>query len=127
MRLQPRTGPIQPYADALVGFKYFFTETSVDGVDFGDDDVIASSTNLDDAAFSYGFGAGIDIEVFNGMLSEKSPGQVYINLGARYLYGAQAEYLEKGAIQREGGRVILDPVRSQTNMLLPQLGVTFRF
>src|SRR5262245_58474779 len=46
LRAQPRTGPVRPYVDGLIGLKHLFTRTSVS--DIFDDETIASSTDLSD-------------------------------------------------------------------------------
>ena len=122
LRLQPPTGSFQPYVDGLFGFKYFFTETSISDEDYGGDFAIASSTNFDDAALSYGVGGGLDIEIHRGQ--RKS---VFINVGARYLFGSEAEYLKEGSIERRNGRVFFTTDRSETDLLIMQLGITLKF
>ena len=120
LRLQPPTGSFQPYIDGLFGFKYFFTETSIN--DEHGDFAIASSTNFDDAALSYGVGGGLDFEIHRG--HRKS---VFINVGARYLFGSEAEYLKEGSIERRNGRVFFTTERSETDILITQLGITMKF
>ena len=122
LRLQPPSGFVQPYVDGLFGFKYFFTETSISDEDFRGDEPIASSTNFDDAALSYGLGGGLDIQVYQGRKAA-----VLINAGARYLFGSEAEYLKEGSIERRNGRVFFTTERSETNILIAQLGVTLKF
>ena len=122
LRLQPPTGSFQPYVDGLFGFKYFFTETSISDEDYGGDFAIASSTNFDDAALSYGVGGGLNIEIHRGQ--RKS---LFINVGARYLFGSEAEYLKEGSIERRNGRVFFTTERSETDILITQLGMTMKF
>jgi len=57
LRLQPNTGLLRPYLEGAVGGNYLFTKTSIEN-EGGDGEEIASSTNLDDFAFSYGGGGG---------------------------------------------------------------------
>ena len=121
LRLQPPSGAVQPYLDGLFGMKYFFTETTVRDDDFFDEE-IASTTNFDDAALSYGVGGGIDI-----LLHQGRGKAVMINAGARYLFGTEAEYLQEGAIERRNGRVFFSTDRSETNLLIAQLGITLKF
>ena len=125
LRIQPQTGALQPYAEALFGFKYLFTRTSVEN-QFSDEE-IAASVNFDDFASSYGIGAGLDIQVFQGLNDNSRPYSIMINLGARYLLGSSAEYLEKGSTSQVDGELRFDVTRSRTDMILPQLGVTFLF
>ncbi|ARA92887.1 hypothetical protein AWN76_006735 [Rhodothermaceae bacterium RA] len=132
LRLQPpgqRTA-LSPYVHGLFGFKYLFTETRIESDRF--DEEIAASTNFDDAALSYGLGGGVRIRLYHGPLGEGEdgparPGRVDLNVGLDYLFGAEAEYLKKGSIRREGGGVSFDVERSATALLLPSLGVTLTF
>ena len=122
LRLQPPGGAVQPYLDGLVGMKYFFTETTIKDDDRFDEEEIASTTNFDDAALSYGVGGGLDIQLYRTRGS-----RVMINAGARYLFGRPAEYLQEGSIERRNGRVFFTTDRSETNLLTMQLGLTFKF
>ena len=125
-RIQPQQGVFQPYLEGLFGFKYLFTSTSIENISNGDD--IASSTNFDDFASSYGVGAGFEIMVSareneNGRLRT-----ILIHAGVKYLLGSTAEYLERGSITRlNNGTIEFDISRSRTDLVLPQLGVTFTF
>src|SRR5688500_6103139 len=56
-QLTSPSGFLRPYANASVGFSYFFTESSVEGSN-NDNDPFASTTNYSDATFRYGFGGG---------------------------------------------------------------------
>jgi len=126
-RLQPPHGSFRPYADALVGFKYLFTDTRIKNEGFDDED-IARSTNFDDAALSYGLGAGVQARVWGaGPDRAEGPHGVYIDLGARYLLGTQAQYLREGSIRREGTNVTFDVTESETNLLVFQIGVGLTF
>ena len=122
LRLRPNLPGIQPYADALFGFKYFFTETRIESEQF-DQNEIARSTNFDDTAMSYGFGGGVKIKVY----SPPGKGGVFLDLGAKYLMGSEAEYLKEGSIRRENGQVTFDVNNSRTDMLLIQFGVGMSF
>ena len=120
LRLQPPSGAVQPYVDGLFGVKYFFTETTVKDDDYHDE--IASTTNFDDAALSYGVGGGLDILLHRGRGNA-----VLINAGARYLFGREAEYLQEGSIERRGSRIFFTTDRSRTDILIMQLGITLKF
>ncbi len=127
-RLQSSTGTFRPYLDGLLGLNYFFTETSVRDED-GLDEPIASSTNQDDAAFSYGAGGGVMLRVYQ---SQKPAGgvklsEVLIDFRIRYLFGGEATYLKEGSITVNDGQVAIDALRSRTDLLTYQLGVSFNF
>ena len=135
-RLQPKAGRLRPYAEALAGFKYFFTRTRVGETDLGDrgdgfGEEIASSTNFDDFALSGGIGAGIDIRVYQQANPAKTVRRVDLHLGVQYLLGQEAEYLAEGELADQNGngqleRSEMDIRRSRTTFLQPQFGVTFR-
>ncbi|HET9530599.1 MAG TPA: outer membrane beta-barrel protein [Blastocatellia bacterium] len=120
LRLQPRSGAVRPYADVLVGFKYLFTETTIE--DDLDDVPLASETNFSDFTFSYGFGGGVQIR-----LARLGSAEVALDGKVRYLRGSKAEYLRRGSIRSEGGVIFFDVLSSRTDVVAAQFGVTFRF
>jgi hypothetical protein len=120
LRAQPRTGPVRPYLDGLIGLKHLFTRTSIS--DLSDDETIASSTDLSDTTLSYGFGGGMQIPLTKG-----PEARILLDTNVRYLRGARAEYLRKGSIREENGLVFFDVLSSRTDALAVQIGVTFRF
>ena len=131
LRLQPRTGTMRPYVDGLFGGKYLFTQTQIENERWTDQQPIATSTNFDDSAFSYGLGGGVNVLLYEGMVGadegERRHMSFNLNVGARYLFGSEAEYLKEGSIRRENGEVSFDVDRSRTDMLVPQLGVKVVF
>ena len=118
-------GPIRPYADALVGFNYLFTETKISDADGGDE--VASSTNQDDAVFAYGFGGGVMVPIYKTPADKAKPITVSLDAGARYVIGGEAEYLKKGSIRREDGHVIYDLIKSKTDIVRLHVGVMVSF
>ncbi len=129
LRLQPPSGAVRPYVDGLLGFNYLFTETTIENRRFDRDyEPIAAATNHDDAALSYGFGGGLSIGLYRGQMGEMTrPGALALNLGFRYLRGANADYLKEGSIRRTDAGIRYEVERSATSMLVPQLGVTYRW
>ncbi len=127
LRLQPTNGVIRPYVDGLVGLNYLSTTTEIQNRGRGGEEV-ASSTNFDDVAFSYGGGGGIMFRVYESDASEESGiKEVLIDLRGRYLLGGEAEYLKEGSIRRENGKVKYDVQKSKTDLALIQIGVAVRF
>ena len=130
LRLQPRVGAIRPYLDGLVGFNYLFTQTKIESQE-GQEQEIATSTNFDDFAFSYGGGGGIMIKVYDGTKKTKpSKGglaAVLVDARVRYLKGSEAEYLKEGSIGREDTEVTYDVIKSNTDLLTVQIGAIFEF
>lgn len=130
LRMQPEAGALRPHVDGLFGFKYLFTSTRIEERGSRGGDPIASSVNFDDFALSFGVGGGIDIRL--AQPSPRSDGQpsigaVYLNLGARYLFGEEAEYLRRGSIERGDDGLVFDVRRSRTDVLTFGLGVTLQF
>ncbi|NBC04640.1 MAG: outer membrane beta-barrel protein [Bacteroidetes bacterium] len=133
LRLIAPPSQIRPYVDGLFGFNYFFTETVIrDRDDFFDEEKL-SDTNFEDTALSYGFGAGLQIRVWQnrGEVTRSpediEPSSVYINLRGRYMFGREAEYLQKGSISTDNGRVTYDVTQSTTNLLHIKIGVGINF
>ncbi|MBN4056418.1 outer membrane beta-barrel protein [Rhodothermus sp. AH-315-K08] len=126
LRLQAPEGSVRPYIDGLYGFKYLYTRTSLQD-DLFDEEVLGS-TNFDDFALSYGFGAGIDIRLYDGPMGEdERQGSVYLSLGARYLLGGEAEFLREGDIERLPGAIRFTTTRSRVDLFQPRIGVTLAF
>ena len=121
LRAQPRKGNVRPYADALVGFKYLYTNTSILNDSTGEE--LASTKNLSDLVFSYGFGGGVQVRL--GRVGRS--GDICLDGKVRYLRGARADYLKEGSIRRENGSVFFDVLSSRTDVVTVSVGVTFRF
>lgn len=131
-KVQPQDGVLRPYAEGLAGFNYFYTQTSIENRRSPGDEPIATDTNFEDWAFAWGGGGGLMIRVFDRRGSEKYNSENplaagYLNLGARYLNGSEAEYLREGSIVVNNGNVTYDTLQSRTDMLVLQIGFIFRF
>jgi hypothetical protein len=113
------TGRIRPYAQGLFGGAYLYTHTSVSGE--YDLETIASTTNYDDWAWSYGAGGGILILLGGDPLTEM--GAIYLDLKGRYLFGSETTYLKEGDMQVINGKVVYSPSKSKTDMITAHIGV----
>jgi hypothetical protein len=120
-QLIPPSGIVRPYLEGLFGGAYLFTETSIKSR--GTEEV-ASSTNYDDFAWSYGGGGGFMIQVAGPSDDFSS---IFIDLKARYLLGSEAEYLKEGSVTIEPGRVIYNPSKSKTDLITANIGVVLYF
>ncbi len=121
---------IRPYIDALLGFRYLYTSTSIqEDTKWGGGEEIASSTNFDDMTFEYGAGAGVMVQLyrFENFDKKGSGADLMIDLRCRYIDGGEAEYLKKGSIRREDGKTSYDVMKSRTDMLLFTLGLVLSF
>lgn len=131
-RVMPYNTSIRPYLDGLFGFNYFFTQTEIrERGRPSAEDAIATDTNFRDTTLSYGFGGGIKFRVYSGDTATSNgeqvrmPYNIHINLGARYMFGREAEYLQPGSIVRDDrGNVDFDVLQSTTDLLHFKLGIT---
>ena len=144
LKLIPFQGNVRPYFEGLLGMKNLFTSTKVISENCPEEDEdtceIASSTNYSDNAFSYGGGGGLEITLTSFGGDEDSgikggedsgiEGVLSFFINARYMIGAEAEYLKKGDIHRmdqEPYDVTYSPSRSKTDVLQISLGLNFNF
>ncbi|MGB7293967.1 MAG: hypothetical protein WBC70_00105 [Candidatus Aminicenantales bacterium] len=127
IRLSPVEGFFRPYVEALIGFNYLFTFTSVN--DYGDwSQDIATTTNLDDWSLTYGAGAGAVVRALEIRSNWAQPiFSIHMEIGVRYHKGGIAEYLREGSIRREQGSFWYEPMISDTDLLKIHLGIVFRF
>ena len=111
-------GPIRPYVNGFAGLSYISTSSSVEG-SANYDDPFATTTNFDDATFSYGAGGGVLIPFGRG----RNP--VSLDAGVTYRVNGVAEYLTEGGIEdNPDGSITLYPIRSDTDLLTFHLGVS---
>ncbi|UCC40899.1 MAG: hypothetical protein JSV96_05550 [Candidatus Aminicenantes bacterium] len=126
-RVQPREGKLRPYLDALIGLNVLSTDTRVKSQSWLGDSVARSNIH-NDATLSYGAGAGLMIQVYSKERKRREGFfSIYIDLGARYLRGAKAEYLTEGSIFIEDGQLIYDLTRSSTDLVTAHMGISFTF
>jgi opacity protein-like surface antigen len=111
-------GPLRPYVNAGVGLTRFRTTSTL--TDAFDDFEYGSVDHASDFTTGWMMGGGLYIP-----FRSRSP--VSLNVGARYHFGGEAEYLNEGGIQdNPDGSVTLTTNRSKTDFVLWQLGLSFR-
>ncbi len=115
-------GTYSPYVDGLVGVKYLFTDARVARRVLPNVAPVTGA-DLNDWAFSYGAGAGVDIALF----SEAQRfwfNALLMSAGARYLFGTEADCIaEETAATGE----VSATQCARTDLFVPQLGLTLRF
>ena len=118
-----------------------YTEDCTDDLDTEYDECeIASSTNASDNAFSYGGGGGLEITLTSFGGDEDSDfeenedsvieGVLSFYINARYMIGAEAEYLKEGDIVYSDTFPVetsFNPSTSKTDALQISLGLNFSF
>ena len=128
-RLQPNIGSFRPYVEGFVGWNYLYTLTTVKGEFTGDE--ISNDVNLDDGAFSYGGGGGIQIMLTHA--SEPEEGEdaaargLALDIGANYGFGGKAKYLKEGSITRAGDSFTYTVLESTTDLIMIHVGVAYHF
>lgn len=131
LRLQTNPNPLRFYVEGVVGFHYLFTSTTIEDLPRFSGEDIASSTNLDDFAFTKGVGGGVLIEVWNGG-EERTPQNrtlrsVSLELRMRYHDGSEADYLKRGDIVRRSGSAELNITKSTTDLITAHFGLAIDF
>jgi hypothetical protein len=127
-RVQPRSGKVRPYAEALFGFKHLYTQTTV--TDDYYDDTIASEKDFGDSTSSYGAGGGVMFLLHESRKSRRSTTpnfEILLDAKVRYMRGGFAEYLRKGSIYRSDTTYEYDVYSSRTDNVSVHVGLTFRF
>ena len=117
------SGSVRPYIEGLFGGSYIFTETTIRSR--GTEEV-ASSTNFDDFAWSYGAGGGILILLYSADEGEDF-GELFLDIKARYLFGSEAEYLKEGSVNVTTVPVTYQVSKSKTDLLTVHAGVVAYF
>jgi hypothetical protein len=111
-------GRVRPYLTATAGVAYFLTHSSLSEANDGGG--FANTNNFDDATFAWTAGGGLYVPVRRGFRP------ISIEAGVRYHANGEARYLREGSIvDNPDGSISFTPIRSQTNLLLFHLGVTF--
>lgn len=131
LRLQPPRGAFRPFVDAYGGFSLFSTDTEVKDQNDSEHE-IASSNNMRDFTSSYGVGGGIQFRVAGPRPYDKRGDggfeSVYVEIGAKYLKGGEAEYLKKDGVEIiDDDNIIFDTKRSFTDIIMGFIGVIFTF
>lgn len=115
--LFPR-GPVMPYLTGTIGLAYFFTQSSVEGAD--NNDPFATTKNYSNTTFAWSGAGGLYIAL------KKGAKPVALDLGARYQANGTARYLREGGIIDNGdGTITLSPTRSEANLIIYHIGLTF--
>ena len=125
------TSPLRFYVEGVVGFNYLFTSTTIEDLPRFSGEEIASSTNLDDFAFTKGVGGGVLIEVW-GAGEDRTPQNrtvrsVSLEVRMRYHDGSEADYLKRGDIVRRSGTAELNITKSTTDLITAHLGFAVDF
>jgi hypothetical protein len=111
--LQFPAGPIRPYVNAMAGWTVFWTQSSADGNDDGQD--VFETTNQRDNLFTSAVGGGVRIPVSR---------LASVDLNARRNFNGRARYLTRDSF---GNGTNTNPLvrESEVNMWTFSLGLSF--
>ena len=117
-QLQVPHGRVRPYLHGTAGLSYFYTRSSVEGIDDQDNE-FAGTTNFSDWAFTWGGGGGLMIPF------TVKTNTVSLDLGARYLKNGRTRYLREGSIvDQPDGSIAYTPIESEVELLVYNIGVS---
>jgi hypothetical protein len=139
LQFKAPTGRMQPYAQGMGGYGWFFTTTSIEDPFNGQ--TILSDTNQSDGTWIWGGGGGMLVRVYEGQprptlsayevagAPAREPVRAYVDAGARWLGGNEVEYLKEGSLITDDGEFDIDPrlARSDIETIQYQIGVTVEF
>ncbi|MBX3102709.1 MAG: hypothetical protein KF690_09390 [Bacteroidetes bacterium] len=119
-RISPLDGvfPLRPYIEGLIGSKLFYTRWKLNSTIAGETEVVDSNTDESSVAFSYGMAGGLNVALGKN---------VCIDLRCAYLRGHSTEYVERVVRDPNGDGIIYHYGKTRTDMLVPQLGMSFTF
>ena len=112
-------GAVSPYVNGSLGLTWFVTNSSLSGADDWDSNF--DTTNYSDWVTALRAGAGVRLRIGG---SANRP--VLLDLGAQYHRNGVADYLREGdIIDYPDGSIELFPIRSETNLMTFNVGVSF--
>jgi hypothetical protein len=118
---QPKNKLINPFAEGLIGWNDFFSTVNVERLTnyYTYSNYNNSYGNSSEAqwALTYGGAAGADIRL-------QKDGKLSLEVKAAYMIGSKTKYLTNPQITGSG-QVFFTENESETNMLMPQVGIKF--
>lgn len=124
LRIQSQYGFLRPYMEALTGFSYIFTTTSIDNSSYHDG--LEDDTELGDITYNFGMGGGLHLKIYGRKSPQKEQSgsiEIWIDAGVRYLFGGSAEYYGEAP----GIYDVAQIHESTTNMVILKIGGFIRF
>jgi hypothetical protein len=132
-RLQSDDGMFRPYLEGLLGLNWLLTTSSFQtpSESYGEVET-QTEIEFDDTAFSYGGGGGLMFLLSRSPKGETEGAEegyteLLIDVGVQYLAGTRSQYLRQGSIQTSAGTTTYTPLESDTDLLIVQIGVLYRF
>lgn len=118
-------GNVQPYGEARFGYRYLWTESSLENDGWWGGS-IASKTNYDDFASFWAVGGGVQFRVYEPKRDSSKP-SVWIDFKVMYGKGNTAEYLVEGALDVVDDEPVYTASESETDLTTWEMGVVLTF
>ncbi len=110
----------RPFIDGMMGWNDFYSTITVERETLnGYDDVENNNSSKGRWAMAYGGSGGVNIR-----LDKKA--SAYLELKTSYLLGNNTKYLTNPRINNDGSATFIEK-ESETNMIIPQVGLRFGF
>jgi hypothetical protein len=117
-QLAPTGGTIRPYLETLFGGSYIFSVTEIYTLDY-----ISESLYIDDWAWSYGVGGGLQFLIS----SDESEHSVFLDLKGRYLMSSDVSIPDRQSIRYANNSFYYTVNETQINFVAVQIGLVLYF
>lgn len=118
-RIRPIAGRVQFYLDGIAGFKAFTTKTTILADNGSYSEVVSEDRTARDVAASFGWAAGLQFGVTRDLFIE---GRV------ESLQGGKTSFVDPTSVKIDkDGNMDFNSVKSPTNVLVFQLGLSIHF
>jgi len=118
-RLSPFKGSFRPYVDAFVGWRSYSTDAEVI-ITQSDGSIVTTSYSLNrDASMSYGYAGGVMVALGRA---------VFLDGKVQVLRGGNVTYINQSSLVIDNNaQVDFNLSTTKTDVIIPQLGVSFVF
>lgn len=117
-QLAPTGGTVRPYLETLFGGSYIFSVTEIYTLDY-----ISESLYIDDWAWSYGVGGGLQFLIS----SDESEHSVFLDLKGRYLMSSDVSIPDRQSIRYANNSFYYTVNETQINFVAVQIGLVLYF
>lgn len=117
-QLAPTGGTVRPYLETLFGGSYIFSVTEIYTLDY-----ISESLYIDDWAWSYGVGGGLQFLIS----SDESGQSMFLDLKGRYLMSSDVSIPDRQSIRYANNSFYYTVNETQINFVAVQIGLVLYF
>lgn len=117
-QLAPTGGTVRPYLETFFGGSYIFSVTEIYTIDY-----ISESLYIDDWAWSYGVGGGLQFLIS----SDESEHSVFLDLKGRYLMSSDVSIPDRQSIRYANNSFYYTVNETQINFVAIQIGIVMYF